>query len=423
MSSEKDTVRFEFPLPDTGEGISEAVLLCWYVEVGDSVDEDDPLCDVETDKAVVEITAPCAGDIVDLRAEPEEQVAVGEIIAVIETDSPPAHLHDTDSEIDTEQTQTERKRTTNTELSKRQESVADSERRVFAAPSTRRYAREQGVDITEVAGSGPRGRVVRRDIDEWIYGTTQQDSEAGQRGWREKELAVDGEVIRRSLSATRQTVAEKMSSSVRTIPHVTSVFEADAEALVAEKGRLNSEYDVDVTYTPLFLKALVAGLKAVPEFNATLDEGNSELIEKHYYDINVAVHTEEGLFVPVIDSVDQKGVLEIQKELGNLVEQAKDHSLAPADVRGGTFTLTNTGSHGSRSLFGTPIINPPQTGILGVSSIRNEPVAVDDETVEVRKRLLLSLSYDHRVIDGVTAGNFMNCVIDVIEESSSVFEE
>lgn len=422
MSSEDGPVPFEFPLPDVGEGISEGVLLAWGVGAGDSVTEDDPLCDVETDKAVVEITAPCDGVVTELRVEPESEVAVGEVIAVIETEDPPTHLTETEgTAVDDEEHPGGGRRAEEggyAEPSGRSE--RGDGRRVFAAPSTRRYAREQGVDIASVSGSGPRGRVLRRDIDEWIDGRAAPDSG---RGWRDTELAVEGEAVRRPLSATRQTIAENMSRSERTIPHVTSVYEADAEALAAEKGRLDAERDRSVTYTPLFLKALVDGLQAVPAFNATLDEDRAELIEKRYYHVNVAVHTEEGLFVPVIEDIDEKGITAIQAELEALVDQAKDRALSPTDVSGGTFTLTNTGGHGSRSLFGTPIINPPQTGILGVSSIRNEPVAVDDSTVEVRKRLLLSLSYDHRVIDGVTAGRFMNHVIDALENPAALLGE
>ncbi len=422
MSSEDGSVQFEFPLPDVGEGISEGVLLAWDVEAGNSVTEDDPLCDVETDKAVVEITVPCDGVVTELRVEPESEVAVGEVVAVIETEDPPTHLTETEGTAvgDEEHPGGGGRAGEGGYAEPSGRSGRGDGRQVFAAPSTRRYAREQGVDIASVSGSGPRGRVLRRDIDEWIDGGATPDSG---RGWRDTELAVDGEAVRRPLSATRQTIAENMSRSERTIPHVTSVYEADAEALAAEKGRLDAERDRSVTYTPLFLKALVDGLQAVPAFNATLDEDRAELVEKRYYHVNVAVHTEEGLFVPVIEDIDEKSITAIQAELEALVDQAKDRALSPADVRGGTFTLTNTGGHGSRSLFGTPIINPPQTGILGVSSIRNEPVAVDESTVEVRKRLWLSLSYDHRVIDGVTAGRFMDHVIDALESPAALLGE
>jgi pyruvate dehydrogenase E2 component (dihydrolipoamide acetyltransferase) len=206
-----------------------------------------------------------------------------------------------------------------------------------------------------------------------------------------------------------------MVQSRRDIPHATSVFEADAEALAAAKDRLDDAHEVHVTYTPLFLKAVVGGLQAVPVMNAELDTEAEEVLEKQFYDIGVAVHTDHGLLVPVVDDVDEKSVVELAEELDSLVTRANDRSLPPAAFEGGTFTVTNTGSHGNRSLFGTPIINPPQTGILGVSGIRHEPVATDERTIAVRKRLYLSLSYDHRLVDGVTAGEFMDCVIDRLE--------
>jgi pyruvate dehydrogenase E2 component (dihydrolipoamide acetyltransferase) len=214
-----------------------------------------------------------------------------------------------------------------------------------------------------------------------------------------------------------------MVQSRRDIPHATSVFEADAEALAVAKARLDDAHDVHVTYTPLFLKAVVGGLQAVPVMNAELDSEAEEVLEKQFYDVGVAVHTDHGLLVPVVDDVDEKSVVELAQELDSLVARANDRSLPPAAFEGGTFTVTNTGSHGNRSLFGTPIINPPQTGILGVSGIRHEPVATDERTIAVRKRLYLSLSYDHRLVDGVTTGEFMDCVIDRLEAPETMLSD
>lgn len=410
MSTDDEPTAFEFPLPDVGEGITEAELLAWHVNVGDELEEDDLLCEVETDKAVVEITAPCPGTVTELHGDDGEVLAVGDVIVVLETTSPPRHVGETKPAAPDARTPEAHGSAAECVSGSGGQTPTEtsSADRVFAAPSTRRYAREQGVDISRVSGSGPNGRVLRADID----------AHAGESGPTKAQTVSNsdgGDIRRRSLSTTRQTIAENMVQSRRNIPHATSVFEADAEGLVATKERLDAGADVHVTYTPLFLKAIVGGLQAVPIMNAELDPERDEVLEKQFYNVGVAVHTDHGLVVPVVDDVDEKSVLELAHELETLISRARDRSLAPSDFEGGTFTLTNTGSHDGRSLFGTPIINPPQTGILGVSGIRNEPVATDDRTISVRKRLFLSLSYDHRLVDGVTAGEFMDCVIDRLE--------
>jgi pyruvate dehydrogenase E2 component (dihydrolipoamide acetyltransferase) len=422
MSSDADRIEYEFPLPDVGEGTSEAVLVEWYVEEGAVIVEDDPLCDIETDKAVVEITAPCSGTVIELRAAPREAVAVGDGLAVIETDSPPTHIVAEDPGAEARNETAAGTGSDAPDGERPQQSAASDERandtggRTFASPSTRRYAREVGVDIDDLSGTGPNGRVVRADVDATVADRVgAPTSRESVRGWSDQDLEPAGETDVRSLSETRRTIAANMVRSKQTIPHATSVFEADAEALVAEKERLDDEADVHVTYTPLFLKAVTKGLQACPVMNATVDEEAGEIIEKRYYNVAVAIHTDHGLLVPVIEEADEKSVVELAAELESVVERARDRSLGLEDFQHGTFTLTNTGSHGARSLFGTPVINPPQTGIVGVSGIRDEPVAVDTDTLEVRKRLYLSLSYDHRVVDGVTAGEFMDVLIDGIE--------
>jgi pyruvate dehydrogenase E2 component (dihydrolipoamide acetyltransferase) len=459
-----DQVEFAYRLPDVGEGTATAVILEWAVAPGDAVSEDDRLCEVETEKAVVDITAPCPGEIVSLEADPGEEVVVGDVFVVIRTADPPAAdlgVIRGESAADEEGTQANvapetsgsggateggsAARETTAEgtgppgdASDRSEQMAESDTgtpdgtgaveprgdRVFAAPATRRYARQQGIDIADVDGSGPGGRVLRSDIDRHRdAGAATVGSAFGDRTGDASSPADDRKTARRSLSPTRRAIADNMVESTRFIPHATSVFEADAEALVAAKERLDREHDVHITYTPLFLKAVVAGLEAYPVFNAELDDATDELVEKHYYHVGVAVHTDAGLLVPVLEAVDEKSVPTLAAELEVVIDSARERRLEPADFEGGTFTLTNTGSHGGRSLFGTPIIDPPQTGILGVSGIRDEAVAVDERTVGVRKRLYLSLSYDHRVIDGVSAGSFMEVVIDHLEDPPAVLDE
>jgi len=208
-----------------------------------------------------------------------------------------------------------------------------------------------------------------------------------------------------------------MVRSKQTIPHVTSGYEADARDLVALKERLDEKLDTRITYTALVLKAVVPALEEFPLLNASIDDEADEIVEKHYYNVGVATHTEDGLMVPVIEDVDEKSIEELGAELADLVERTRERSVDLSELRGGTFTVTNTGSHGGHGTFGTPIIRHPESAIMGVGRIQNKPVAVSDTEMEVRKVIPLTLSYDHRLIDGVTAGQFMEYVIEAIEDS------
>jgi pyruvate dehydrogenase E2 component (dihydrolipoamide acetyltransferase) len=447
MSSERQ--RYEFPLPDPGEGLTEAEIVEWYVEEGAEVDEDGPLCEVETDKALVEIPIPCPGRLVELRADPGDVVRVGEVIAVFETDDPPrgassgsetapdpepepepepesaAASDDGDESVDAAVTRVG---------AETDEGIGDGStngERAFAAPSTRRYAREQGVDLTSVAGSGPGGRVLREDVDAYLERQSAEEEEpataapsgdgsadaTGSPTAEATEADDSGEVVRRPLRGLRKTIAENMVRSKQTIPHVTSGYEADARDLVALKERLDEKLDERVTYTALVLKAVVPGLEEFPLLNASIDDDAEEIVEKHYYNVGVATHTEDGLMVPVVENVDEKSVAELGAELTDLVERARERDVGVSELRDGTFTVTNTGSHGGHGTFGTPIIRHPESAIMGVGRIQNKPVAMSDTEMEVRKVIPLTLSYDHRLIDGVTAGQFMEYVIEAIEDS------
>ena len=440
---------FEFLMPDPGEGLTEAELVEWYVSEGDDVAEDDPLCDVETDKAVVEIPVPCSGTVEELRGEAGDVIKVGDVLAVFETDNPPSQQQQESLTAERAAAGDETAADTaaraagraaepeDTATADPAEAAADASPttdgetapggdRVFAAPSTRRYAREQGVDLAAVDGTGPNGRVLREDVDRHLKTPSEPaDSPATATGTdlpalsepqAEGDAVEENRVVRRPLSGIRRQIAENMVRSKREIPHVTSGFEADAGELVALKERLDEKHDARITYTPILVKAVVPALQEYALVNASLSEDGEEILEKRYYNVGVATHTENGLVVPVVKDVDRKSIVEIATELERLVTAARDRSLDLADLQDGTFTITNTGSHGGHGTFGTPIINPPEAAIMGVGQIENKPVAVDDETVEVRKRIGLTLSYDHRLVDGVVAGQFMEHVIEGLED-------
>lgn len=426
-------------MPDPGEGLTEAEISTWHVEVGDEVEADDVLCEVETDKALVDIPIPTAGEVIELRAEPGDVVDVGDVIAVFDTTNPPGP-QTTESETDEAESSGPRDAPASTDGETAPASIHDSpetgpdgDQRTFAAPSTRRYAREKGVDLAAVDGSGPGGRVLRDDIDAYLEsepGSTTETQKATRRVTGpesdstttepepEPEQADEEEkdVVRRPFRGLRKTIADNMIESKQKIPHVTSGFEANAEDLVDLKERLDEATDAPVTYTTLLMKAVVPALKEFPEVNASIDEDAEEIVEKHYYNLGIATHTDEGLMVPVIDDVDRKSIAELGTELSDVVERTRDRSVDVDELRGGTFTITNTGGHSEHGTFGTPIIRHPEVAILGVGRIQNKAVAVSDTETAVQKTIPLTLSYDHRLIDGVTATEFMEHVIEGIED-------
>ncbi|WP_423746905.1 dihydrolipoamide acetyltransferase family protein (plasmid) [Haladaptatus sp. SPP-AMP-3] len=468
---------YEFELPDPGEGLTEAELVEWHVEEGDDIEEHDVLCEVETDKAVTDVPSPCPGTVEERQAEPGDVVQVGEVIVVIETDSPPsggeeaeaaeeaAEGADTEQETEAEeedpekaQAEAEEEKTEAAEAEsegtaeaeaetegtagaqaeeeaeseaegEESQSPATTEERVFAAPRTRAYAREQGVDLASIDGSGPNGRVVRDDIDARVSGgaATGGTAESGGEGTyaiehptteiEPVEIDEDEErAERRDLSGLRARIAENMSRSVAVVPQLTSGFRADATELVDLKERLDAEHDVHITYTPILLKAVVPALKEFPMVNASIDDTTDEIVEKYYYNVGFATHTDNGLMVPVIRDIDSKSIVEVAREMTDLAEQARERTIDLEDMQDGTFTVTNLASFGEHRTSGTPIINYPEVAIMGLGRIREEPVAIDGE-VEVRPQIDLNLSYDHRLVDGAKANQFMEYVIEGIEDT------
>lgn len=471
----------EFKLPDVGEGVAEGEIVSWLVETGDPVEEDQPVAEVETDKAVVDVPSPVNGAVAELRAEEGEIVPVGDVIIVFNVEGEEQQQkNDTESE-DGDPTDTA-------------ETDTDTSSRVFAAPSARRLARELGVDISAVDGSGPGGRISGSDVRAHAEGSdpkpannTAETSEAtdaervtedvsdtttprsipSSAADREQTLAApatrklaeeheidintvptdeehDGQPFVtpeqvRSFAETQQaaqqadaramqtagpsereeripyrgirrTIGKQMERSKYTAPHVTHHDEVDVTDLVETRSDLKQvaeEQGVSLTYMPFVMKAVVAGLKEFPYLNSSLDESSDEIILKNYYNIGVGVATDAGLMVPVVDDVDRKGLLQIASEMNERVLKARERSITREEMQGGTFTITNFGAVGGE--YATPIINHPETAILGLGEIKEKPRVVEGEVVP-RKVMTLSLSIDHRVIDGAIAGQFANTV-------------
>lgn len=453
---------YEFELPDPGEGLTEAEIQEWHVEEGDEVAEDDVLGEVETDKAVTDIPSPVSGTIQEITAEAGETVEVGTVIVVFDTGDEEDEAdeetqeqaeeqaeaqadEDVEEQADEEaeeETEGEAEEEEDEEAEEPEQAVSEVEdeseadetepaeteteepetgdERVFAAPSTRRYAREEGVDLADVEGSGPDGRVLREDIDEHAG----EGAEPAEAGTLHPSVDVEPTSIdedesrseRRDLSGLRGQIADNMTRSLTVTAQLTSGFEADATELVALKERLNEKHDQHITYTPILLKAVVPALKEFPLMNASIDDSTQEIVEKHYYNVGFATHTEDGLMVPVVEDIDGKSIVEVAAEMEDLAEQAREREIDVADLQDGTFTVTNLALDGEHRTFGTPVINHPEAAIMGIGPIDEQPVAVDGE-LEVRERVPLSLSFDHRLIDGVTANRFMEHVIEAIEDT------
>jgi pyruvate dehydrogenase E2 component (dihydrolipoamide acetyltransferase) len=533
----------EFKLPDVGEGLTEAEIVSWLVEVGDTVTEDQPVAEVETDKAVVEVPSPVNGTVREIRAEEGEMVPVGEVIITFDVEGEPAEptepaepveepaAREADMEGASEGESEPAVTPADEEGTEAEPEPASRGGRTFAAPSARRLARELGVDISAVEGSGPGGRVTESDVraaaeagEEPGAGPEPAEPESGTRSavrrvdetegepaaarrtatsgdgvtagpepaGRDRTLAApatrrlaeeegvdlddvptdethdgepfvapeqvteyaeaqraaqeadveavsaeagagtakaggdgaaapetgttaEGEVERRPYRGIRRTIGQAMERSKYTAPHVSHHDRAVVDDLVAIRERLKpraEERGARLTYLPFVIKAVVAALRQHPILNSQLDEENEEILVKRYYNIGVAVATDAGLMVPVVENAGEKDMLAIGAEVNELAGKARDRSIEREEMQGGTFTVTNFGAIGGE--YATPIINYPETAILGLGALEQRPVVEDGEVV-ARHTLPLSLSIDHRVVDGADAARFANTLIEYLE--------
>jgi pyruvate dehydrogenase E2 component (dihydrolipoamide acetyltransferase) len=295
---------------------------------------------------------------------------------------------------------------------------------VLAMPAVRKYARELNVDLTTIKGSGPRGRITKEDVQKAAEKKEEEKPpEKVEAVQAARKYDMYGYVERVPLRGMRKTIARAMVKSKYTAPHVTAMDEADITRLAALRAREKekvAEKGIHLTYLPFVIKAVVAGLEEHPYVNASLDDEDEEIILKKYFNIGVAVDTKDGLMVPVVKNAKEKSILQLANELTQLSEKARSRTIDLADLKGGTFTITNYGAVGG--IFGSPIINHPEVAILGLGRILEKPVVVEGK-IEVRKMLPLSLSFDHRVVDGAEAARFLNTVIDHLEDPDLILLE
>lgn len=414
-----------FKLPDLGEGIHEGEIIEVQVALGDSIIEGQPILIVETDKAAVEIPSPFTGRIVAIHVKAHDIVQVGDSMMEFSREGEEDAGGEEENETSTPTPPVEE--TPPPPSTAKSVSLPQAQGRIVpASPATRRLARELGVTLAEVKGTGPGGLVTSEDVRASVeehpeqVAPQAQPPQAGPAVGREERVP---------LHSVRRVIARQMALSWQQIPHVSHMDEADITHLEGERKKYKkqvAEHGGALTLTTFALKAAVMALKAYPAFNGRLDLERQEIILNHSYNIGVATDTERGLLVPVINDVDKKSLAELAVELPSLSRLAREAKLTVQQLKGGTFTLTNIGALGGTSF--TPIINFPETAILGLGQARWKPVVVEDEeknrTIVPRLILPLVLAFDHRVNDGSQAARFLNIVRKVLEDPLAIlFQE
>ncbi len=439
---------YEFKLPELGENIESADVTNVLVKEGDQVNEDDPVLEIETDKATVEVPIDRGGTVKEVKIKEGDKAKVGETVLVLEAGgevSKSAEAEEEKAEKTEEKSEQKEKSEEEKEAKQKEElrtniseesidgatSDATHMARQFkkdlpkkiapASPSVRRFAREIGVDIHQVKGTGPGGRISVDDVKAFAKNLNEKITKGGGAIGVASEPLPDfskwGEVERESMTNIRKKTAEHLSYAWATIPHVTQFDKADItelEKIRKQFGKKVEDAGGKLTVTAILVKIISAALKKYPQFNCSIDMGKKEIIYKKYFNIGIAVDTDRGLLVPVIRDADKKSITDISVELGEIASKARDKKLSLEDMQGGNFSISNLGGIGGT--YFTPIVNSPEVAILGVSRGNYEQVYQKDSgEFAARLMLPLSLSYDHRIIDGADAIRFLRWVVEALE--------
>lgn len=416
---------FQFKLPDIGEGIAEGEIVKWFVKAGDTINEDDTLLEVQNDKSVEEIPSPVTGTVKNVLV-PEGTVAqVGDVLVEIDApghnDAPTAAPAPAAPQVAAAQPSTPAASAATTAVV----TAANPNKRVLAMPSVRQYAREKDVDISQVTATGNGGRVTKEDIDAFVSGGGQavqassettapqavtQPAAATAKEAPKAFVSNLGELeTREALTPMRKAIAKAMVNSKHTAPHVTLHDEVEVSKLWDNRKRFKevaAQQDTKLTFLPYVVKALTTTVKKYPVLNASIDDAKQEIVYKHYYNIGIATDTDHGLYVPNVKNADTKGLFAIADEINEKAVMAQEGKLSAEDMRNGTITISNIGSVGGG--FFTPVINYPEVAILGVGTISQQPIVNAEGEIVVGRVMKLSLSFDHRIVDGATAQKAMN---------------
>lgn len=430
--------RVEVAMPFLGENITQAGVLAVMVKVGDTVGDDTPILEIETDKATIEVPCGASGTVKEILVTPGEKAQVGQKVLVLEGQAS-APRQPATSAPKAEPPRAEQKAplpipsTPRFKLPKSNgASPPATGKSVPASPTVRRLAREIGVDVNQVRGSGPRGRISHDDVKghartllrAQATGSPQQFA-TGQRIAAPPlpDFSKFGPINREAMSTIRQKTSQQMAVSWSTIPMVTQFDKADVTELEKLRHKLDAKAKASgakLTVTAILLKVLASALKRFPKFNASIDAAKNEVVFKQYYHVGVAVDTERGLLVPVVRDVNAKNIFELSTALSTLAEKARNRKVTPDDLQGGCITITNLGGIGGTAF--TPIVNSPEVAILGVSRSAVEPVW-DGAAFQPKTMLPLSLSYDHRLIDGAEAARFLRFVCEALENPAILLFE
>ena len=382
---------YNFKLADIGEGIAEGEVSKWYIKVGDVVKENQPLVEIITEKVTVELPSPADGTIMKIGPDAGKIVKVGEVIVVIDDGKEEDNVRG----VSKEEAKVDKKEVIKEEI---------KSKKVIATPAVKRLAKEMGIDITKVVATGEDGKITEKDVK--LYSKLEVQS-------NEERIAFRG---------TRKTIAERLAKSSDRVVQAWIMEEIDMTEVTELKNRLkeSSSEDIKLTYMPFFVKAVIRSLKSSPRINASLDEETEDIVIKKDYNIGIATDTEQGLIVPVIKKAQDKDIKEIAKEIEELSIEAKSGKLGLEDTQGGTFTITNIGAIGGISSI--PIVNYPEVAILAINKIMKKVVHWEGKIV-ARDRVYLSLSFDHRVLDGADVARFLNSIRKCLENPESLMKD
>ncbi|MBA2667172.1 MAG: 2-oxoglutarate dehydrogenase complex dihydrolipoyllysine-residue succinyltransferase [Trueperaceae bacterium] len=447
----------EVTVPSVGESISEVFIGTWLKQEGDEVAKDEALVEIETDKATLEISAPVAGVLGKVVKQAGDTANVGEVIAHVESNGGTGKSSETDTGSEPATTDSSASSTPAEDdaaapdpetaedaptaaaepASGTEPTSADGEARVM--PAAQRLLDEHGVAPADVEASGPGGRILKEDVQRYLDAATDRAAAGGAQATSaqattrsasdatEPSTPAPGAAAHRqeesvAMSPLRRKIAERLVHAQQTAALLTTFNEADMSAVMALRGEyrdnFEKRYGVRLGFMSFFVKAVIDGLKQIPQLNAEIRE--RDIVYKNYYDIGVAVSTPKGLVVPVLRNAELLSFAEVEKAVGDFGARARENKLTPEDLQGGTFTITNGGIFGS--LMSTPIVNPPQSGVLGMHAIQERPVAIEGR-VEVRPMMYLALTYDHRIVDGREAVTFLKRVKDAIEKPARMLIE
>lgn len=430
----------EVKLPDIGEGVTEGEMVKWLVNVGDFVSADQPIAEVMTDKATVEVPSPQSGTVKELKAQEGDIIPIETTLLVLEASSDGSTTKSSPTTLSTQKSSPATPPSISASVAQASvNGVASSssnahlqavfppvvEDHVLATPGTRRLAREMSLDLNNVHGTGPLGRVTREDVlkAQAVSAPTHIQAASQLKAPKVTSLALGERETREPLRGIRRKIAEQMQMTKQIVPHFTLMDEANVTELVklrTQAKNAGERVGIKVTYLPFIMKALISTIKEFPMFNASIDDANQEIVYKNYFNIGFACDTPQGLLVPVIKDADQKTILELSQEVNLLAEKGRQGKLSLEEMKGASISITNIGSVGGT--YATPIINHPEVAILGVYKMQDKPIYKDGK-FRAAKVMNYTITCDHRLIDGAVAANFLRSFFQRIENPSQLMLE